>query len=337
MLTIRGRIGDARTRVTFASMAPMRFLVIIAPLLVATAALVACSSSKPSSGFENENASGSGGFGSSGTSGALGSSGTSGASGGSGNQTGCSEAAKLVYVVSDSNELHSFRPDTTTFTRIGTLRCPSGGATPNSMAVDRAGTAWVNFSDGGLFKVSTSDASCQATGFEKLQSGFERFGMAFATNSATSQDETLYVVGIEGLNGGKGLAKIDLATMKLTPIGDFSGSLRGQGAELTGTGDGRLFGFFTTQPNATLALINKATGATSSSQDLNGVNTGQAWAFSFWGGDFWFYTSPGAVPSTVTRQQASADNSITIAKEDVGGFRIVGAGVSTCAPTAPPR
>ena len=173
-----------------------------AAALLGFALLVACSSSKPSSGFENENASGSGGFGSSGTSGALGSSGTSGASGGSGNQTGCSEAAKLVYVVSDSNELHSFRPDTTTFTRIGTLRCPSGGATPNSMAVDRAGTAWVNFSDGGLFKVSTSDASCQATGFEKLQSGFERFGMAFATNSATSQDETLYVVGIEGMNGG---------------------------------------------------------------------------------------------------------------------------------------
>jgi hypothetical protein len=336
LLTIRGRIGDARTRVTFASMAPMRFLVIVAPLLVATGALVACSSSKPSSGFANENASGSGGFGSSGTSGALGSSGTSGASGG-GNQAGCSEAAKLVYVVSDSNELYSFRPDTTTFTLIGTLSCPSGGATPNSMAVDRSGTAWVNFSDGGLFKVSTSDASCQATGFEKLQSGFERFGMAFATNSATSQDETLYVVGIEGLNGGKGLAKIDLDTMKLTTIGDFSGSLRGQAAELTGTGDGRLFGFFTTQPNATLALINKATGATSSNQDLAGVSTGQAWAFSFWGGDFWFYTSPGAIPSTVTRQQASSDNSITIAKQDVGGFRIVGAGVSTCAPTAPPR
>ena len=254
-----------------------------------------------------------------------------------GNQDGCSEAAKLVYVVSDSNELYSFTPNTTTFTLIGTLACPSGGATPNSMAVDRSGNAWVNFSDGGLFKVSTSNASCQATAFQKLQSGFQRFGMAFATNSATSQEETLYVVGIEGTNGGKGLAKIDLGSMKLTTIGDFSGALRGQGAELTGTGDGRLFGFFTTQPYATLAQIDKATAATTADQALNGVNTGNAWAFSFWGGDFWFYTSPGAVPSTVTRKQTSTDGKISTAKQDVGGFRIVDASVSTCAPTAPPR
>ena len=34
------------------------------------------------------------------------------------------------------------------------------GATPNSMAVDRSGTAWVNYSDGRLFKVSTKDAKC---------------------------------------------------------------------------------------------------------------------------------------------------------------------------------
>ena len=310
----------------------MRCSMIALPLLAAVGA--GCSSSSPSSGFEGANApASSGGFGSSGTSGSLG--GKKPAS--SGNQDGCSEAAKLVYVVSDTNELYSFAPDKTTFTLIGTLTCPAGVATPNSMAVDRSGNAWVNFSDGGLFKVSTADASCKATGFQKNQSGFQRFGMAFATNSATSQEETLYVVGIEGTNGGKGLAKIDLTSMKLTTLGDFSGALRGQGAELTGTGDGRLFGFFTTEPNATLAQIDKASGATSSAQDLKGVNTGNAWAFSFWGGDFWFYTSPGAVPSTVTRKQASTDGSLSTAKKDVGGFRIVGAGVSTCAPTTPPR
>jgi hypothetical protein len=307
---------------------------VVAPFLVAITAL-ACGGAGSKSGFENgTNPPGSsGGFGSSGTSGSLGGD----PKGNDGNQAGCSEAAKLVYVVSDTNELFSFAPNTTTFTLIGTLNCPSGGATPNSMAVDRSGNAWVNFSDGGLFKVSTGNASCEATAFVKLQSGFQRFGMAFATNSATSQEETLYVVGIEGINGGKGLAKIDLGSMKLTTLGDFSGPLRGQGAELTGTGDGRLFGFFTTTPNATLAQIDKASGATSANQDLEGVSTGNAWAFSFWGGDFWFYTSPGTVPSTVTRKQSSTDGAISTARADVGGFRIVGAGVSTCAPTTPPR
>jgi hypothetical protein len=205
------------------------------------------------------------------------------------------------------------------------------------MAVDRSGTAWVNYSDGGLFKVSTQDASCQATTFKKGQSGFTRVGMAFATNGPNSESETLYVVGIEGGGAGKGLAKIDLTSMALRKIGDFSGTLRGWGAELTGTGDGRLFGFFTTEPEATLAQIDVATGATSHVETLSKVSTGTAWAFSFWGGDFWFYTSADGEPSTVTRKAASADGSLSIAIDKVGGFRIVGAGVSTCAPTSPPR
>jgi len=295
--------------------------------------LAGCSSASPPRTFDSNPETSSGGAGDTGG-GVLG-----GTDGGTkpGNQDGCSEAAKLVYVVTDANELYSFAPDKVSFSKKGTLSCPSFGATPNSMAIDRKGNAWVNFSDGSLFKVSTTDAKCEATSFQKGQSGFTRFGMAFASNTAGSQEETLYVVGIEGIDDGKGLAKIDLTTMKLTPLGDFSGGLQGHGAELTGTGDGRLYGFFTTQPNATLAQIDKTNGSTSGDKNLSGVSTGTAWAFSFWGGDFWFYTSPGPIPSRVTRLKASADGSIATATPDVGGFRIVGAGVSTCAPTAPPR
>ena len=252
------------------------------------------------------------------------------------NDLGCSEAAKLVYVVSDVNELFSFKPDTGTFTKIGELKCP-GGSSPNSMAVDRTGVAWVNFADGNLFKVSTADASCQATTYVPDQEGFHTYGMAFATNGATSVEETLYVVGIDGITAGKGLAKVDLTTMKLTKIGDFSGDLQGKGAELTGTGDGRLFGFFTTKPDAKLAQINTGTGATTDETTLTGVSTGDAWAFSFWGGDFWFYTAVKPANSVLTRKQSSTDGNISTVKQDVGGFRIVGAGVSTCAPTTPPR
>jgi hypothetical protein len=327
-----------RNNAVFVSMRLMRtstlFLLVLGPS--ALLASVACGSSSPHSGFDPVDPNMTG-FGSSGTSGSSigGTSGASGTSGG-GNQAGCSDAAKLVYVVSEDDELFSFAPDKLAFAKIGDLNCPSDGASPNSMAVDRTGTAWVNYSDGALYKVSTTDASCTKTTYEPLQGGFQRFGMAFATNGATSMDETLYVVGIEGTDSGQGLAKIDLSTMTLTKIGDFSGDLQGQGAELTGTGDGRLFGFFTTQPDATLAEINVSDGSTTNPTDLNGVNTGSAWAFSFWGGDFWFYTSNGA-PSIVTRKQSSTDGSLSTAKDDVGGFRIVGAGVSTCAPTTPPR
>lgn len=304
---------------------------------LALSALVACGSSGKNSGFDPNSSGSSSSSGGSSSGGSSGFGGDGGSSSSGGNQDGCSDAAKLVYVVSDSDLLFSFKPDTMEFKPIGTLDCPSGGATPNSMAVDRSGTAWVNYSDGALFKVSTTDASCAATNFKKNQSGFVRFGMAFASNGPGSKEETLYVVGIEALNAGKGLAKIDLGTMELTTIGDFSGNLANKGAELTGTGEGKLYGFFTTNPNATLAQIDPASGATSNNVNLVGVNTGQAWAFSFWGGDFWFYTSNGTSPSTVTRFQPSDSNKISNVKQDVGGFKIVGAGVSTCAPTGPVR
>jgi hypothetical protein len=319
----------------------------LVPVLVLVAAgAVSCSGSKSATGFSDDGgASGSSGGASSGSSGSsgdlLGGDGGSGSSGTAGN--GCSDAAKLVYVVSDQNTLYSFQPASLTFTKIGDLGCKTGSQ-PNSMAVDRSGTAWVNYSDGNLYKVSTADASCQSTPFKPGQHGYTKFGMAFATDAAGGTAETLYVSGIvDGQNGapatGQGVAKIDLTTYTLTVLGDFSGALQGAGAELTGNGAGRLFGFFTTAP-AHLAQIDKSTGATSAVIALNGVSTGTDWAFSFWGGDFWFYTADTQFnqgdTTNVTRLKAATDNSLGVVKSQIG-FRIVGAGVSTCAPTTPPK
>jgi hypothetical protein len=196
------------------------------------------------------------------------------------------------------------------------------------MAVDRSGAAWVSYSAGQLFKVSTADASCVETGFQPQ--GFQRFGMAFATTSAGSTEESLFISGLVGAQGGGlGLGKIDLGSLKVTMLGQYSDALKGQASELTGTGDGRLYGFFTTSP-ATLAIIDQGQAATSANQTLAGVTTGNAFAFSFWGGDFWFYTSDGKTPSQVTHMTSTGV--LSVAMKDVGGFRIVGAGVSTCAP-----
>jgi hypothetical protein len=256
-----------------------------------------------------------------------------------------------VYVVSEENALYSFAPDQLRFSKIGKLDCPATMyGKPSSMAIDRSGTAWVSYSDGLLFKVSTRDATCQATTFAVYnQWGTAKFGMAFATDSTTSQAETLYLanknralgLGVaDAATHFDDLARLDLATMKVSIIGDFSASLAGTGAELTGTGDGRLFGFFATlKPTATLALIDKSTGRTSGDKLLDALTAGaeNAFAFSFWGGDFWFYSAAGVTaPSTVTRMRTSGDGSLSTVMADVGGFRIVGAGVSTCAPLTPP-
>jgi hypothetical protein len=239
-------------------------------------------------------------------------------------------------VLSQERDLYSFAPDTLTFRKIGQLKCNATGA-PVSMAIDRKGWAWVNYEDGSLQKVSTDDASCTPTGFVPKQQGFSKFGMAFSTNGATTTEETLFISGLQDGNlvVGKGLGKIDVATLKLTMVGDYGGGLATKAAELTGTGDGRLFGFFTTSP-ATLAQIDQLKAATSSDTPLNGVSAGNAFAFTFWGGDFWFYTTDGHTPSIVT-QLKTADGSINVVKKDVGGFRIVGAGVSTCAPVSMPK
>ena len=85
----------------------------------------------------------------------------------------CPDAdATLVYLVSAQNELFSFYPPTVTFTSIGTLVCPARpNETPFSMAVDRKGKAYVVFTDGNLFQVSTSTAACIATPFAVGQLG----------------------------------------------------------------------------------------------------------------------------------------------------------------------
>jgi hypothetical protein len=263
----------------------------------------------------------------------------------SGVNTNCSEAAQLVYVLSDASDLYSFRPNLRQFTRIGRLRCPTD-MQPNSMAIDRNAVAWVNYVAGGLgdtagaiYRVNTTDASCTGDPPIRMPAGFLRVGMGFSTAGPDTTSEALFVASTSDPFGGpsQGLARYDAADQRVVPIGGFTGALRGQSAELTGTGDGRLFGFFTTTP-VRVVEIDKATAAVVNSAPLTQVETPQAWAFSFWGGDFYLYTAPSALvgrSSNVTRYRPS-DGSVDTGYMTNVGFRIVGAGVSTCAPILPP-
>jgi hypothetical protein len=269
---------------------------------------------------------------------------------------GCSAASQLVYVLSSSNEIYSFEPQTKVFTKISTLQCQAGSMTPNSMAVDRLGNAWVNYvsanaftgtpTAGAIFKVDIATGACAATNIA-LTSGWYQLGMGYSTASATDQTDTLYVastgqgglgcIGLPGAGAGTspGLGIVDTNAGTLTPVGPFTGNLAGQSAELTGTGDGRLFGFFVLTP-VQVAQITKTTGATPSPITMTGVTCPQAWAFSFWGGDFYLYTSPDGVTKSTVTHYTSADGGIDTGYVTNAGIVIVGAGVSTCAPTMPP-
>jgi hypothetical protein len=239
----------------------------------------------------------------------------------------CPDAgATLIYVVTVSNELMSFYPPTAAFAPIGRLACSPTDptATPFSMAVDHTGVAYVVFSDGELFRVSTSTAACQRTGFRTGGTFATTFGMAYVKDNAGT-GETLYVADV---NCPSRLGWIDTKRYSLNVVGVVTPPLCF--AELTGTGAGELFSFDATSSNADAAIsrLDKIAARMTARSVLPGVHQGSAWAFAFWGGDFYTFTAP--VSSTVVTRFRPSDGSIVRVAQLAD--RVVGAGVSTCAP-----
>lgn len=112
----------------------------------------------------------------------------------------CADENKLIYVLSSAaRELFRFDPATMTFSSIGKITCPTADSV-FSMAVDRRGTAWVEYGDGHIYGVSTKDASCTPTAYRPGQYGFTSFGMGFAKDDDTDGgplSETLYLGGAQ--------------------------------------------------------------------------------------------------------------------------------------------
>src|SRR6185295_13918038 len=114
--------------------------------------------------------------------GGSGGSGGGGGGTGAGNEDGCSDSAKIIYVVDANNTFSSFDPMTLTFHDIGMLDCPaSAGAKPFSMAVTRDASAYVLYDDGEIFRVNTVGLACTSTMFH-ASSSFTQFGMGFSTD-----------------------------------------------------------------------------------------------------------------------------------------------------------
>jgi hypothetical protein len=212
---------------------------------------------------------------------------------------------------------------------------------PNSVAVDRDAVAWVNYvandgaSDtaGSVFRVDTKDASCQPTNLQLPANGY-RLGMGFSVDQANGTSETLYVT------GAGALGKLDLKSMQLQTIGQLPGSFAGQRGALSGTGDARLFAFFSTSP-LNIIEVDKASANVLSQKPLPQVEAPVASAFSFWGGDLYVYTAPDANqnPNRTTNitHYSPGNGDVDTAYMTNIGFRIVAAGVSTCAAVKPSK
>lgn len=238
----------------------------------------------------------------------------------------CPDAGSTyIYVLGEANELYSFYPPTLSFKSIGKVSC-SQTASPYSMAVTRSGIAFSVFTDGHLFEISTANAACKSTPFVSGQQGFTgSFGMGFS--EIADGGESLFVAGT-GVTQASGLATIDVTSFVLSVVGQFQPPLPSR-CELSGTGDGRLFAYCVPMfgSGATIAELDPQTAAVLSSHALT-APANVAFAFAFWGGDFWLFTAPGGL-STVTKYDPIAQTQTDVA---TAPLTIVGAGVSTCAP-----
>ncbi len=234
----------------------------------------------------------------------------------------CADAAvTLVYLFSESGNLLSFNPSNLAFKTIGKVNCPTM-ATPNSMAVDHTGVAYANLvgNTGEIWKINTGSAACTSTSF-KPQSGFIRFGMGFTGD--LDGGESLYISDTQ-TNPSGALGQVDVMNFNVSVVGAYQPAL--PRCELTGTGDGKLYAFCVESVGSKLALVDQKTAKVIGSDDLK-VGGQVAFAFAFWGGDFWMFT--GSNGSTLTKYDP-----ITKVESTVMTITdtIVGAGVSTCAP-----
>jgi hypothetical protein len=250
----------------------------------------------------------------------------------------------LIYLVTSRSSLYSFYPPTAQFARIGALSCPTpppsgSGWQPFSMAVDRQGTAYVLFSDGGaggqLFRVSTATAACASLPYVGGQDGFDTFGMGFVGNTDGGA-ETLYVaLNTEQTDAAPKLAVLDVANFQLSMVETITPADIAS-AELTGTGDGRLFAFYELGASSAIAQLDPSTGRALGNDDLTALpqmlpSGTSGWAFAFWGNDFYLFTTdPAGTGGSIITRFDPADGSQTMVA--TLPELIVGAGVSTCAP-----
>ena len=234
---------------------------------------------------------------------------------------------ELVYVVDTDHNLSSFDPrrlPNDPFHTIGRLTCDSRSS-PFSMAVDRLGIAWINYHNGLVYRVSIIDGKCkQAVTTDGAPS---EFGMGFVSDGPNVETEKLFV----SAYGDGRFAELDVSQKRprWKQLGTFTVA---KNPELTGTGGGQLFGFFPEDgDNGFVQEIDRATGKVIGKPLKVGAPRGEigGWAFAHWGGKFYVFVTIDN-NSMVFEVDGKTGQSKRVLENLPS--RIVGAGVSTCAP-----
>lgn len=237
----------------------------------------------------------------------------------------CTEAGQYIYTVDNDGRFSRFDPLTLAYVDIAQLRCPTSSS-PFSMNLDQSGIAWIIFADAQLFRVDATTGACTATAYQPNQQGFSTYGMGSAFDSRTGVD-TLYLAAPDSRLGSLAFPSLTVSAIGSFPLGS---------SELAGTGDGQLWAFVPPRgASAVLARLDPATARILEQYSLPNITSVGGWAIKFFGGSFYVF-----IGSDIWRVERRGLDPTrpepTIAPVRVlvtPGRDIVGAGVSTCAPT----
>ncbi len=265
-----------------------------------------------------------------------------GTQGDAGTPDNCAEHARFVYVIDSDDTLYRFNPqinNVSAFTEVGPVSC---GATlnPNSMSVSRDGFAYALFgsyddlfglwSCSGVYRVDMQTGACLGqTSFSCGDAGFSQFGMGFSTTTVGGSVDELFLANSDTAS----LGKLDVATGAVQSMG----TLPNQGGEFTGNSNAELWGFFPYEDPPAIIWVDKANGAALDRFDLpqlpslSGAMVSAAWAFAFWGGDFYVFYQVDPPDTSTNVWKLDRETGLQLYIPNTG-MRIVGAGVSTCAP-----
>ncbi|NCG18393.1 MAG: hypothetical protein GWP91_05180 [Rhodobacterales bacterium] len=233
----------------------------------------------------------------------------------------CDHTSDLVYVIDRADEaLYLFDPVDQSFDLVGELDCTMWG-TPGSMAVSRDGYAYIRYSDDAIYAVDLATMNCAETGFA---AGLGSFGMGYATDQAGTWRDELYIA------NSSSLATLDTSSWGSSMLGNMSSQ-----SELTGNANGELWAFLPLERPAELVQLDKNTGAELTTRRLSGfpdASNIDTFAFATWGGEFWLFVRSYGMGNSTELYRVDVSGGLTLVTPDTG-MDIVGAGVSTCAPT----
>jgi hypothetical protein len=238
----------------------------------------------------------------------------------------CDTTDDRIYVIDrDAAMLYVFDPATNGLTRVGELTCDSW-STPASMGVSRDGHAYVRYDDETVFDVDLATMRCSETTYSDRTTRFGAFGMGYATATAGTWRDQLYIA------NGSTLATLDTGTWRVSNLGRMPSQ-----SELTGNAAGELWAVLPLESPAELRRLDPSTGAALDTIQLRSFPDPMeidTFAFAAWGGElFVFVRVYGMGESTAVYRVDSASGRMERVVEGLG-INVVGAGVSTCAPTA---